>query len=136
MSDTFIHTITLYNKYEDRSNGPTVTVWKKTVLNNCYFGAVSGKSLSDTTLSEQNSFVCRIPENNAFTEDYNGADNTFTLRPGDIIVKGDIAEEIADVKGIRASDLLSRYAGKSFVVKSVSINTVIPFDKHYRASGV
>lgn len=136
MPDTFIHTITLYNKYEDRSNGPTVTVWKKTVLENCYFGAVSGKTLSDTTLSEQNNFVCRIPEYDAFTENYSGADNTFTLQPGDIIVKGNISEEISDVRGLRSSDLLRKYAGKSFIVKCVSINTDIPFDKHYRVSGV
>lgn len=136
MLKSFVHTVTLYNKLENRSTGLTVISWKRTVLKNCYFGTVLAHTLSDTSLSEQNSFVCRILEDPRFTEDYTGEENSFTLRPGDIIIRGDISDEISDEKGKRPADLLKKYCGRGFMIKAVSINTSLQNGKHYRVSGV
>ena len=73
------------------------------------------------------SFVCRIPRN---------AVNFIALSPGDIIVRGEIADEIEDVSGKRNSDLLNKYRDAAFTVKAVSDNTQFPFIPHIRASGV
>lgn len=133
---TFNQTITLYNKFAEKVNGKTKTVWNKTVLKNCFFGTEKATQLNGENLSMVNSFICRIPENVNFTEYYNGETDKFTLKPDDIIVKGEVSDEIKDIQGQRASDLLQKYKGFCFTVKAVSINTKLPFSKHYRASGV
>ena len=105
------------------------------MIGGCYFGAVNGATLSDIAVSENNALICRIPENLAFTEDYTGADGTFTLKPGDVIVKGAVNDIIEDVKGSRISDLLEKYKGRAFKIKAVSINTALSTGRHYRAAG-
>lgn len=133
---TFNNTITVYNKHTDKSSGKTITTWKRTVLKECFFKAETATQLNGENLSMANSFICRIPENINFTEQYNGEEDKFTLRPDDIIVKGEVADEIKDVQGQRAENLLQKYKGFCFTVKAVSINTNMPYARHYRASGV
>ena len=133
---TFNSTITLYNRYIDRSGEKALTTWHKTVLHECFFHTETISQLNGTTLSMADSYICRIPEDERFTEDYFGLDNTFTLKPEDIIILGEVDDIISDFKGNRIADLLQRYAGRSFTVKSVSINTKLPFARHYRARGV
>ena len=133
---TFKFTVTLYNKYEDRSTGRTVTSWKRTVLKNCFFGTETARSLNGNILSLADSFVCRIPQSPNYTQDYRGERNSFTLRPGDVIVKGAAEDEIKDEQGHRIEDLLRKYKDISFTVKAVSDNTILPYAPHYRASGV
>ncbi len=131
---TFIHTITIFNKLEDKSSGKNVISWHKIILENCYFGVVRGESQSGNMISGNNTFVCRIPKNKAYVKDFKGLPGTFSISPGDIIVKGAIEENIKDVSGSRAADILNRYK-ESFAVKSFSDNTVLDFEPHYRASG-
>ncbi len=136
IDSTFNSTITLYNRYVDRSGEKAFTTWRRTVLDNCFFQTEANTQLSGTTLSMADSYICRIPEDNRFTEDYVGAEGSFTLKPEDVIVLGEVEDEISDFKGERVADLLQRYHGRSFTVKSVSINTKLPYAKHYRARGV
>lgn len=131
---TFIHTITLFNKFEDKSSGRTVAKWKKTVLHNCYFGTVQGESQSSNMISENDTFICRIPKNNAYTKAFKGLPGTFTLSIGDIIVNGHIEEDIKDISGSRPTDILNRYK-ESFIIKGFSDNTILAFEPHYRVSG-
>jgi len=72
------------------------------VLKECFFKAETATQLNGENLSMANSFICRIPENINFTEQYNGEEDKFTLRPDDIIVKGEVLDEIKDVQGQRA----------------------------------
>lgn len=132
----FKFTITLYNKYTHEVNGRNVTEWKRTVLNDCYFGTQTAKQVSGNTLSAADEFICRIPESKAFREDFCAEDGTFTLAPQDIIVKGAVDDEISEVQGQRYTDILNRYRGRAFAVRSVSVNTTLPYAAHYRASGV
>ncbi len=133
---TFDSTITLYNRYTDRSGERAYTTWHRTVLHNCFFQTEAVTQLNGTTLSMADGYICRIPEDERFTEDYVGKEGSFTLQPEDVIILGEVDEEISDFKGKRVADLLQKYAGRSFTVKSVSINTKLPYARHYRARGV
>ena len=133
---TFNSTITLYNRYTDRSGDKAYTTWHRTVLKECFFKTETVTQLNGNSLSMADSYICRIPEDDRFTEEYMGLEGSFTLKPEDVIVLGEVDDEISDFKGKRIADLLQRYAGRSFTVKSVSINTKLPFARHYRAKGV
>lgn len=136
INPTFNASITLYNRYVDRSGVKTKTTWHRIVLNDCFFAREAVTDLSSNTLSMADGYICRIPEDKRFTEDYKGEENTFTLCPEDIIVEGQIDDVISDAQGSRVSDLIAKYSGRAFTVKSVSINTKLPVGKHYRAKGV
>ena len=133
---TFNTTITLFNRYEVKTDNGIEIQWNKTVLENCFFSAVQSTILSDITLSPSFNYVCRIPESDKFLADYSGQSGFFTLHPDDIIVRGEVSDVISDTDGKRAADLLNRYNGRAFTVKEVSINTILPCARHYRASGV
>lgn len=136
IDNSFKFTITLYNKYVERLDGRNVTKWKRTVLNECYFGTETVKQLNGNVLSQADSFVCRIPQSKAYTDSFKGERDKFTLKPDDIIVKGNITDEIADVQGMRITDLMQKYKGSCFTVRAVSDNTLLEYAPHYRASGV
>lgn len=135
MTNTFVYTVTIYNKYVDDSEAFPVERWKRTVLDNCYFGSVREEKQNNNSLVASNSFVCRIPKNKAYSDDFNGENDKFTLSPGDIIVKGNINDIIEDKSGRRTSDLINKYKGKIFTVDSVSDNTLLSYMPHYRAFG-
>ena len=136
IAPTFQHTITLYNKCVDKVNNRSVTTWKRTVLNECYFGTETAKQLNGSTLSLASSYICRIPQNEAYTEVYKGESDKFTLKPDDVIVKGEVFDEISDIQGNRMTDLMQKYRGFCFTVRAVSDNTMLSYAPHYRASGV
>jgi hypothetical protein len=131
---TFIDTITLYNHYTDNSDKPKHK-WGRIVLKNCYFGKVTGKNSTNLALTDADAYVCRIPKSPFYVELYQGNINTFSLAEGDVIVKGEVSDEISDTAGNRPADIIKRYSGNAFQVKNVSINTHLPFAQHYRASG-
>ena len=131
---TFTDTITLYNHYADGSD-KAKHGWMRTVLRNYYFGTVSAAKSRNLSKDGSDSFVCRIPQSPRFTSLYQGVVGTFTLSPGDIIIKGDVSDEISDTNGNRPADILCKYRGNAFTVQNVSINTHLPFTQHYRASG-
>lgn len=132
---TFCQTITLYNHYSD-DGGKTQHKWLRTVLDNCYFGVVSAAKSGNLSKDGSDSFVCRIPQTPKFKFLYQGVEGTFTLAPGDIIVRGGVADEISDTNGNRPADILHKYKGNAFTIQSVSTNTSLPYAQHYRTSGV
>lgn len=136
INPVFTSTITLYNRFVDRSGDKTKTTWHRIVLDNCFFAREAVTNLTGNTLGMADSYICRIPEDNRFTEVFEGEEGTFSLSPEDIIVEGQIDDVVSDAQGSRVSDLLTKYTGKAFTVKSVSINTKLPVGKHYRAKGV
>lgn len=136
IKNTFTSTITLYNSYPDKSSGKSIIRFKRTVLKNCYFDKEIIKDIRSDRFSGEDSFICRIPENDAYTDDYQGEEGRFTLKPGDIIVEGEVFDEIEDMEGKRPSDLLKKYSGRSFSIEEVSKNTLLKGFPHYRASKV
>ena len=108
-------TVTIYNKYTDAVTD--VVTWHRYVVHNCFWKYVGDKVTVGQTVLETNNIICRIPQDDAFLENYEWValpndqmDKYFTLSQGDIIVKGsvdDVVDEYA--KGHRSSDLLAKY---------------------------
>lgn len=108
-------TVTIYNKYTDAVTD--LVTWHKHVIHDCFWKYVGDKVTVANTVLETNNIICRIPENDAFLENYKWEalpndlmDDYFTLSQGDIIVKGAVDDEIDEYeKGHRSSDLLAKY---------------------------
>ncbi len=124
INPTFKDTVTVYHQIKDKEQPKTI--WKRCVYTECFFGTVDAEGLSGNTLSDASTFIVRIPYTDAVVE----------IAPGDVVVKGAIPLEIADVAGQRINDLLARYKPNAFTVRSTADNTKIPFAAHYKAVGV
>ena len=142
-------TLTIYNKYID----PTTqrVTWYRSVLKNCfwkydnqtyYVGKYSVK-ISGIAL-ETKRVMCRIPKSNKFLyqQDWRASDNRseyFTLATGDIIILGEVDDEIDDyIPGKRSTDLTSKYKElrECVEVDSFVINTGTGMGmEHYRVIG-
>lgn len=137
-------TITVYNKYTDPQT--QVVTWFRKVLTDCFWKYERDKLMVGQTVLETNRTICRIPQNSQFLERYQWEQqpndmmgNYFTLSQGDIIVKGEVTEEINEyAKGHRSSEFIAKYKAKQgcIEIEAVSINTKKGTnDKHYLVSG-
>lgn len=138
-------TITIYNKYEDKQT--QLIKWYRTVLNNCFWKYTGDKISVGNTVIETNDIICRIPQNSKFLENFEWLavpndlmQNYFTLNSGDIIVKGDISDEIDEYKsGKRSSDLIAKYKELQgcMEIEQTAINTGAGrCNPHYYVKGV
>ena len=138
-------TITIYNKHTD-----TVTqqiTWYRTVVLNCFWKDTGNKVKLDDVVLDTNGIICRIPENPNFKEKFEWEEipsaeksGFFTLAVGDILIKGEVEDEVDEyLKGHRSSDLLKKYKDirGCMQIDNTSIN-VGPgrVDPHYWARGV
>lgn len=123
-------TVTLYNKYIDKSSNKTY--YYRHVLENCFYKhTVEKLTINNTTISS-NVSICRIRVNDAFIDKRawnelpeSDKSELFTLSAGDIIVAGDVDFEIDEyTKGQRSSDLINEYKEwpGCFTVETVNIN--------------
>lgn len=138
-------TITIYNKFEDPQTN--LITWFRTVLTDCFWKNISEKVTVGEIMLDTNSIICRIPKNDAYRDksewvkipnDEMG--NYFTIGIGDIIIKGDVEDEINEyVSGKRSTDLLGKYKkyGECLVIENCANNTGPGRgNEHYRAKGV
>ena len=91
-------TVTLYNKYE-ASNGEVT--WYKTTLAGCFWKYTGNTVNVGQTILETKDIICRVPEQDNFLERYQWEQLPndqlayyFTISPEDIIVKGEVEDEI------------------------------------------
>lgn len=136
-------TITVYNKFEDQTT--RIITWYRTVLQNCFWKYTGNKIVVGETTLETNSTMCRVPVHPAFLERYlwnNTADKStcFTLGTGDIIIKGEVNDEINEyASGYRSSDILTKYkkCGECMVIDKCAMNTGLGRGlEHYYVKGV
>ena len=136
-------TITVYNKYEDTTSRQIT--WYKTVLHNCFWKYTGNRIVVGETALETDTTLCRVPVNTAFLEKYlwnDTADKSkyFTFGTGDIIIKGEVADEIDEyASGYRSSDILTKYKKLQgcMVVEKCAMNTGLGRDlEHYYVKGV
>ena len=108
-------TVTVYNRVEDAQT--QLVRWYRTTVNRCFWKYVGDKVSVNNVVLETNNIICRIPKSDNFLEKYlwlqkpnDEKSNYFTLGPGDIIVKGEVEDEINEYQsGYRSTDLVSKY---------------------------
>ena len=141
---TFNQSITLFSQHKhlNSETNKTVTVWKKTILKNCFWGTEIAKNLNGNVLVQQNSFILRIPQSDKYLmplewseREYDKLHEYFSLSAGDVIVRGIVSDEINDIQGSRVSDFLEKYKENAFTVKTITENTAIPYAPHYKVTG-
>lgn len=126
INPSFSDTLTLFHRenFLDEKTKKTTYKWIRTVYQNCYFGTEAVRSLSGTTLNMADSYIVRIPCLSAM------------VSVGDIVIKGNVSEDITDEQGQRSTDMLNRHKPNAFTVRTVSYNTKIPQSAHIRLTGV
>lgn len=108
-------TVTIYNKAEDPQTN--IVTWYRTVLPDCFWKYAGNQVTIGEVVLDTKSILCRIPKDSRFLErhewlslpnDQKG--NFFTVGQGDIIVKGEVTEEINEYEsGHRSTDFLAKY---------------------------
>jgi hypothetical protein len=138
-------TITIYNKFEDAQT--QIVKWYKTVIDKCFWKYIGNKVSIGNTVLETNDIICRIPKKDNFLEKYawintpnDEMSNYFTLSSGDIIVKGEVDDEIDEYKsGKRSTDLIAKYKKLQgcMEIEEVAINIGSGrCNEHYYIKGV
>lgn len=131
-------TITLYNARLDQEQD--CTVYEKTVIHGVsWYGSVQ-TAIGDSGLKSANVFTVRIPADADFggkeycdAGSYTEAGDVsrlFTLKPGDLIVKG----VVPDSAGTPAQ-IHKKYPEVSFTIKGVTDNNRAPNAKHWKVVG-
>lgn len=123
-------TVTVYNKYEDKQT--QLITWHRHTLSDCFWKYVGEKVSVGSTVLETNNIICRIPKNDNFLEKYkwiniptNEMDRYFTISAGDIIVNGEVDDDINEYQsGKRSTDILAKYKELQgcMVVEDFAIN--------------
>lgn len=136
-------TVTVYNKYEDPATRQIS--WHRTVLYHCFWKYTGNKIVVGETTIDTNTTICRIPISPKFLERHiwnNAQDksNYFTLGAGDIIIKGEVTDEINEyAASYRSSDILTKYKkyGECMVINKCSVNAGLGRGlEHYYVRGV
>jgi len=136
--------LTIYNQFKDPQT--KIVHWYRTVVDGCFWKYTGNKVTVGQVELETNTTICRIPKDSRYLDRYvwealpnDQMPNHFTLGPGDIIVKGDVEDEIDEtVKDERSTDLIAKYKRLQgcIVVQRFTDNTGIGRnDKHYYVTG-
>ncbi len=134
-------TITLYNKSEDAETG--IIKWYRQKLENCFYKVTQNKVNNGDTQVKTDDNIVRIPTQHNYCPPHKWILLTdeeksryMTLRGGDLIILGDITDEIDEyTEGIRSSDLIAKYSVLGCVfINSVNINDFI-LGAHYFVRG-
>ena len=124
-------TITVFNSFVDDDKG--YDVYAPTVIRGVSWYEDIVSNVDESGLRAANKFVIRIPvdadfSGKTYVKAYTGAEGTFTLRHGDIIVH---AEE---TEGLNPAALKQKY-GEIVTILGVTDSTRRPNGKHWKVVG-
>lgn len=86
----FHDTITIYNKYKDNDGKER---YHRSVLNNVFWNEIKGSVMRKTGVTSSDKVQIIIPARKGFVEsEYDGTG--WTLKAGDLVLKGDIKKEV------------------------------------------
>lgn len=108
-------TITVYNKYTDPQT--QLVRWYRHKVDGAFWKYSGNKVVVGSTVLETKDIICRIRKDDAFKEKHEWINipndemsQYFTLAQGDIIVKGEVDDEINEyTSGTRSTDLKKKY---------------------------
>lgn len=104
----FCDTITIYNKYKD---GEGKEHYHRSVLENVFWNEIKGSVMRKTGAASSDKVQIIIPERKGFVEsEYDGTG--WTLKAGDLVIKGDIKKEVLPGETAKALD---KYSSKSII---------------------
>lgn len=138
-------TVTVYNKHEDPQTH--LIKWYKSVLTDCFYKDVGENIKINNVELETNNILCRIPIKDNYLKPHlwvalpnDEKSQWFTLKQGDIIVEGEVDEDIDEyASGHRSTDFIAKYKALQgcMVIERVGDNTGVGRgNEHYRVSGV
>ena len=138
-------TVTVYNRYEDPLTH--VVRWYRTVLTQCFYKSVGENVKINNVEVDTNNILCRIPKKDNYMKPYQWValpidqkGSWFTLKQGDIIVEGEINDEIDEyTAGKRSTDFVKKYKALQgcLSIQEVGDNTGIGRgNEHYRVNGI
>lgn len=134
---TFDVTITLLNKLKATDSVTKQDVWYKTVIPWCSWITRSESAISGNVVSIGSHFVVRVPKQESYlpySQWKKSPDGHLTFSTGDIIIKGEIEEDIITATTI--PQIFQKYQPESFYVKLFQDNTnIIELAEHYRIEG-
>lgn len=131
-------TLTLYNRVRNvGADGRTAESWRRRVLTGCSWVRAHERVRDEGIVRYAESVACRIPASADYLPpgdwDAQGAPpGKFTLAAGDILVRGEVDDEIG--AGLSAAELVKKYARSgAAIVQSVKENTHLGPLAHYVA---
>ena len=138
-------TVTIFNKFKDPHT--KVVRWYKTVVEGVFWKYVGDKVTIGKTVLETNNIICRIRKDEKFLEKYQWVqmpndemENYYTLARGDIIVKGEVDDNINEYEaGSRSTDLIAKYKELQgcMSIEEIAINVGAGrCNEHYFVKGV
>ena len=137
-------TITIYNKFEDPQTH--IVTWFRKVLSDCFWKASGDTVMIGQISVDTKAILCRIPKDSSFMERFewehlpnDQMGDYVTLGLGDILVKGEVLDEIDEyTAGQRSTDLLSKYrtSQRCMEVEEFAVNTGLGRNnEHYLVRG-
>lgn len=137
-------TVTIYNKYHDSETD--YDRWFRHVVHGVFWKNTGNKVVVGEIALDTSNTICRIREDADFLEPHEWVkipndemENYFTLGRGDIIVKGEVDDEIDEyAKGRRSTDLIAKYTNLQgcMQIERVGINTGVGRNNpHYLVTG-
>ena len=124
-------TVTVYNRYDDPQTN--IVSWHRHVVHGTFWKAAGDKVVVGNTVLDTENIICRIRKDSAFLEKSAWIEipndqmpKYFTLSQGDIIIKGEVSDEINEyVSGKRSTDIKKKYKelGGCLEIKQWSNNT-------------
>lgn len=140
-------TITVYNKHEDPQT--KVITWHRNVVSGCFWKYQHDKMTIGQTVLESNKTICRVRKDDRFLEPYEYKEvpndqkgSYFTFAKGDILIKGEVSDEIDEyTRGMYSTDLIKKYKALQGCIEidHVSINSDggrAGMSEHYLVEGV
>lgn len=135
-------TLTIYNKWTDPATHKVT--WIRNTVSNSFWKHSGSKVNVGQVMIDTESIICRIPQQDNYVEPYvwieNPEMNTFTLKPSDIIIKGETLDEIDEYQtGHRSTDLIAKYHQLQgcMEIKDVTVNTMTGMiNPHYLVRGI
>jgi hypothetical protein len=124
-------TITIYNKYTDPVS--KLITWHRHVVSGAFWKNIGNKIEINNVTIDTDAIICRIRIDEQFLPKHkwialpnDEMDEYFTLGRGDIIVRDEVEDEIAEyTSGYKSTDLVKKYKDLQgcLTIDEVTINT-------------